>query len=73
MKKQLCPKCGRFELDYKPGYLDKEDSYVCSFCGAVFPAEEIKTSLNPDTVQRFPSPLDNAPDCPLNEYVRKKK
>lgn len=73
MPGQLCPKCGQFGLEFKPGYLNEEDCYVCFFCGAKIPASEIGASLDPDSLQRFPSGKDAEPSCPLNEFLKRKK
>lgn len=75
MGKRLCPACGHFALNFQPGYPPEKDVYVCSFCRASFPAEEIEesVSLNEDSIQRFPSAVDGAAESQLNSFLEKKK
>ncbi len=73
MKGRLCPKCGHFSLEFKPGYLEKDDAYVCSVCGESIPAKEIGPALDEDSIQRFPSAKDGEPQSQLNDFMKRKK
>ncbi|MBO4541307.1 MAG: hypothetical protein J5736_04955 [Bacilli bacterium] len=75
MEHRLCPACGHFGLERKPGYPPEKDAYVCSFCGASFSTEEIEgsVSLNENSIQRFPSAKDAEPESQLNSFLKGKK
>ena len=72
MPGQLCPKCGHFTLEPELGYLNETGVYVCSFCGARIPVEEITVSLDPDSMQRFPTDKDATAEDSLSSFLKKK-
>ena len=72
MKPRLCPKCGQFALNFKPGYMGQGDAYVCFCCGAVIPSEEASLSMDEDSMQRFPGVEQPGKDS-LSTFLERKK
>ena len=73
MGDRLCPKCGQFALKYRPGDFKKKGAYVCSFCGASIPEEEIGIRMDEDTMHRFPGNAGEQPKSELQDFLGRKK
>ena len=74
MGARLCPKCGKFAMVFKPGYLNQKDAFVCSSCQEVVLAEEAGIAMTEDNLNRFPSGLDNQqPTSGLQDFLERKK
>ena len=70
---RLCPICGHYAVELKPGVNGSEDQYVCAFCGAKFKLEDLAVSLNENSVQRFPTGADSEGQSNLQTFLEKKK
>lgn len=70
---RLCPVCGHFAVDYKPGVNGNQDQYVCAFCGATFKLEDLAFSVDEDSLQRFPTGADSEAESTLKKFLEKKK